>query len=94
MKTIENMKTYSVNIDNAILTGNALQILNYMKASRFSQEPVDLNQFMKEICQNVWKLFLIGVSFNENATIPEKCEELLDQLIHHRLIRTKPDSVK
>lgn len=82
-------KIYKVFIDGEFVEGNAFSIIKLLKNKSFLNSELSIDDFIKEIQYNIWKLFAIGIDINNNLNTYDKCESLVKKLIKHKLLPSK-----
>jgi hypothetical protein len=81
-----NEKQYNVFVEGRKIQDTAKSIIQFLFSKRFEATKITLEDFVKEIQQNIWRLFGIGIQVNHEAPLNKRCEQLMEQLISNRLI--------
>lgn len=76
---------YRVMIENNVVTGTSEEILIKLKNKSFFQQCSSLNEFIKKIQQDIWRLYGIGIQIDHNKS--NIGNQIVDQLIHFGLLR-------
>lgn len=76
--------TYNVMIENKPTTGTAEEILYTLKDKSFFNRCNTINEFIRKVQQDIWRLYGIGIHINDDKTAPD---QLIRQLLHFNLLR-------
>lgn len=70
------------------LSGRPLTILRMIQDAQFfsEQTPADLETFILDLRQNIWRVFGIGIDV-QGTTIEERAESLLREMDKHNIIK-------
>lgn len=80
------MKKYQVTIEGSQINETAINILTLLRDESFMYSNLSLLDFITEAKHNIWKLHGIGIYINEELTLEEQYESLVEQLIKHKLL--------
>lgn len=81
------MRKFKVHLEDNEFEGTGKEIIEFVKTKSFvDKSHLDLKEWVKELQQNVWRLYGIGVHVDDKLPIDEQCEILVEQLIDKRLI--------
>lgn len=81
-------KTYNVILEDKKITGTAEELVAEFRERRFFKDREwTIEEFVKQIQQDVWRLYGLSITIDDDAPLHEKCEALVEQLIGHGLLR-------
>ena len=86
ISNISLMKTYKVIIEGTLVINTANVIVDILREKSFLYNNVNTEDFIKELMRNIWKLFGIGIIIDTSLPVDKQCEQLVEQLIIHKLL--------
>lgn len=78
---------YKVRLGDEIIEGTAVQIIEAARKERFLGTDITLVDFVREIQENVWRLYGKGIQINHEDSVNHRCQQLVNQLIHLGLLQ-------
>lgn len=81
------MKYYNVIINDEYVSGTPIELVKKMSEQHFFNKYESLEDYIEQVTHDIWRLYTIGITIN-GITLEEKCEQLIEQLIHHGLLKT------
>lgn len=78
---------YKVRLEEQIIEGTAVDIIKVVRGKRFLGDNISLNDFIREIQENVWRLYGKPLQINYEDRINHQCQQLVDQLINLGLLQ-------
>jgi predicted transcriptional regulator YheO len=82
------VKTFKVHLEDDIFVGTGQEIMEFVKTkSFFDKSDLTLQEWVKEVQSNTFRLYGIGTNVDYNLPIEAQCEQLVEQLIKKGLIR-------